>query len=57
MIAGMITGIAVMIVVWWTAAAAWTWYAFIGASVTSITALVVSPMLDRPQDSRLKTED
>ena len=30
MLAGMIAGVAVLAWVWWTAATAWTWYAFIG---------------------------
>jgi len=42
MIAGMCAGIAVMLGVWWTAATAWTWYAFVGASVTFLVALAAS---------------
>jgi SSS family transporter len=45
MIAGMLAGIAVMLVVWWTAATAWTWYAFVGSSVTFFVALAVSYMI------------
>ncbi|HXG54638.1 MAG TPA: sodium:solute symporter [Vicinamibacterales bacterium] len=47
MLAGMITGIAVLGWVWTTGATAWTWYALIGASVTSLVALATSPILDR----------
>src|SRR5688572_10690396 len=42
MITGMLAGVAVLIWVWYTGAAAWTWYAFIGASVTSGVALLAS---------------
>jgi SSS family solute:Na+ symporter len=42
MLTGMITGAAVLVVLWWTAAVAWTWYAFVGASVTSVVALAAS---------------
>ncbi|MBA3296063.1 MAG: sodium/solute symporter [Acidobacteria bacterium] len=47
MLAGMATGIAVLAWIWATGATAWTWYAFIGASVTSLVALATSPILDR----------
>jgi SSS family transporter len=47
MIAGMSTGIAVLIGVWWTAATAWTWYAFVGASVTFVAALAASVVWPR----------
>jgi SSS family transporter len=42
MIAGMVSGIAVLIWVWWTAATAWTWYAFVGSSVTFLVAVLAS---------------
>ncbi len=42
MIAGMAGGIAVLVVVWWTAATVWTWYAFVGSSVTFVVALLAS---------------
>jgi hypothetical protein len=42
MIAGMACGVAVLTWVWWTAATAWTWYAFIGSSVTFAAALGAS---------------
>ena len=45
MIAGMMSGVAVMSWVWWTAAAQWTWWAFIGSSVTFATALAASFVL------------
>jgi SSS family solute:Na+ symporter len=47
MIAGMAAGVAVMLTVWWTAATAWTWYAFIGSSVTFLVALAASYVLPR----------
>jgi SSS family transporter len=51
MIAGMIGGIIVLIWVWWTAATAWTWYAFVGSTVTVVVALLASfvwPRRDEP---------
>jgi Na+/proline symporter len=42
MLTGMSVGIVVLGVLWWTGAVAWTWYAFVGASVTSVVALTVS---------------
>jgi Na+/proline symporter len=42
MVTGMTMGIAVLLGVWWTAATAWTWYAFIGATVTFAGALAAS---------------
>ena len=45
MLAGMIAGAAVLVALWWTAAVAWPWYAFIGAAVTSIVALLASVVL------------
>ncbi len=47
MLAGMITGIVVLSWVWWAGATAWTWFAFLGASVTALAALATSPVLDR----------
>ena len=41
MLTGMIVGAAVMVVLWWTGAVAFTWYAFIGATVTSVVALAL----------------
>jgi SSS family transporter len=40
MLAGMAAGIVVLFAVWWTGAVAWTWYALIGATVTSGVALL-----------------
>jgi len=39
MIAGMLSGIAVLVFVRSTDAVAWTWYAFLGASVTALVAM------------------
>jgi SSS family transporter len=50
MIAGMLSGIAVLFWIWATAATAWTWYAFIGAGVTAGTALLVSRALPARSD-------
>jgi SSS family transporter len=47
MIAGMIAGIVVMITVWWTAATAWTWYAFVGSTTTFAVALAASYVIPR----------
>ena len=47
MLTGMIAGTAVLVWVWSTGATAWTWYAFIGASVTALVAIAASPILDR----------
>ena len=47
MLAGMITGIVVLAWIWWSGALAWTWYALVGASVTSGVALAASYVLDR----------
>ena len=40
MLVGMATGVAVLVTLWWTAAVAWTWYAFVGATVTAGVALL-----------------
>jgi len=48
MLTGMVAGAVVLVVVWWTGAIAWTWYAFTGASVTAIVALIAS--LAEPKD-------
>jgi hypothetical protein len=45
MITGMAIGAGVLIVVWWTAAVAWTWFALLGASVTAAGALLASLVL------------
>jgi SSS family transporter len=46
MMCGMVAGIVVLTAVWWTAAAAWTWYAFIGSTVTVLVALVASAFIE-----------
>jgi SSS family transporter len=45
MIVGMVSGIVVLFWVWWTAATGWTWWAFIGSSVTFAAALAASYVL------------
>jgi SSS family transporter len=47
MLIGMAAGAVALVILWWTAAVAWTWYAFIGAAVTAGTSLIVS--LVRPR--------
>jgi SSS family transporter len=39
---GMVTGALVLVGLWWTGAVAWTWYAFIGATVTVLVALALA---------------
>ncbi|MFN8058611.1 MAG: sodium:solute symporter [Vicinamibacterales bacterium] len=41
MMAGMIAGMIALVWTWWTDAVAWTWYALLGAAVTSLVALVL----------------
>jgi SSS family transporter len=38
MLIGMAAGAATLVALWWTGVVAWTWYAFIGAAVTALTA-------------------
>ena len=47
MLAGMSAGVAVLGWVWSTGIIAWTWYALVGAGVTSLVALAASPLVDR----------
>jgi solute:Na+ symporter, SSS family len=47
MLVGMLAGLSAVGWVWWTDAAAWTWFAFVGASVTAAVALVASVVLPR----------
>jgi SSS family solute:Na+ symporter len=47
MLAGMLAGIAAVTAAWWTGACAWTWYAFLGATITTLTALALSTALPR----------
>ena len=42
MLVGMAGGAAAVVALWWTGAAAWTWYAFAGATVTAGAALAWS---------------
>ena len=51
MLAGMAAGVVVLVVVWWNNAVAWTWYAFIGASITCAVALAFTPLLSRRADA------
>jgi solute:Na+ symporter, SSS family len=44
MLAGMFAGTAAVTSLWWTGAAAWTWYSAVGAAVTGIVALAISPL-------------
>jgi SSS family transporter len=37
-VAGMLTGLAGLGVIWWTTSVAWTWYALIGAVITCVVA-------------------
>jgi SSS family transporter len=50
MMVGMVAGVAVLAWVWWTAATQWTWYAFVGSSVTFIAAVVASFLLPERHD-------
>ena len=51
MLTGMLTGIAALSWVWWTAATAWTWFALIGASITSLVALAASTVVTEKRTS------
>ena len=51
MLAGMATGVVVLFAIWWTAVLAWTWYAFVGAAVTGLTALVIEKVAQSPSVS------
>jgi Na+/proline symporter len=55
MLIGMLTGAAVLVVLWWTGAVAWTWYAFAGAGVTAVVALAISWV--GPGNSQLATDN
>ena len=47
MLGGMIAGVVIVTAAWWTGACAWTWYALLGAVVTSVAALALSTALPR----------
>jgi SSS family transporter len=51
MLTGMAAGMLVLVWAWWTGAVAWTWYAFIGASVTAGIALVVAWARPEPRQA------
>ena len=53
MLIGMITGIVVLFGIWWTAVIAWTWYAFVGAAVTSLTAVALSKVMPEKRTSEV----
>jgi SSS family solute:Na+ symporter len=55
MLIGMMTGIVVLFWIWWTAVMAWTWYAFVGAGVTSLTAMALSRLLPAGKTSEGRT--
>jgi hypothetical protein len=48
-LAGVITGIAVMVFVWARLDVSWQWYVLIGSSVTFVVGYGASLMLDRKQ--------
>ena len=45
MLAGMSAGAVTLVWIWWTGATAWTWYAFIGATVTAFVAIALSSVV------------
>jgi MFS family permease len=47
MLGGMMTGVIAVTWAWWSAACAWTWYAFLGAAVTGLAALALSWVFPR----------
>jgi Na+/proline symporter len=51
MLTGMAAGVATLVVCWWTGVVAWTWYAFIGASVTAAVALASGTFGRRPRSA------
>jgi solute:Na+ symporter, SSS family len=46
MLAGMIAGTVAVTSLWWTGAAAWTWYSAVGAAVTGGVALIASAAVE-----------
>jgi Na+/proline symporter len=51
MLTGMAAGMLVLVWAWWTGAVAWTWYAFVGASVTAGVALLLARMRPEPRQA------
>ena len=47
MLTGMLVGLGVLTWVWTTTPVAWTWYAFLGSSVTALSAWLASLLLPR----------
>ena len=54
MLAGMAAGAVTLFVLWQTGAVAWTWYAFIGATVTGVTAMMVSALSHKSEVTSYK---
>ena len=48
MLGGMGVGLAALVYIWTATPVAWTWYAFIGSSVTAIAALALSLVMPAP---------
>jgi hypothetical protein len=48
MLGGMGVGLLVLVYVWVATPVAWTWYAFIGSSVTALAALALSAVMPAP---------
>jgi Na+/proline symporter len=46
MLCGMLAGTAAVTALWWTGAAAWTWYSAAGAVATGLVAVVVSAVIE-----------
>ena len=52
MLGGMGAGVATLLALWYSNAVAWTWYAFIGATVTAVAARILqSILLPTPADT------
>jgi SSS family transporter len=47
MLSGLAAGIATVAVVWWLQAVAWTWFAFVGVTATTLVALLTQAALRR----------
>ena len=48
MVTGMLAGLAAVTAVWWTGAAAWTWYSAVGAAATGGVALAAAAVVRSP---------